>query len=162
MLGENESTAREAWAETHLGDRDSLQLLGQQDDLVKAILATGKPVVVLLMGGRPLAVNYIAENVPAILQGWYLGQEGGTAVADVLFGDVNPGGKLPVSVARSVGQLPIYYYQKPTARRGYLFADKSPLFPFGYGLSYTTFKYGEPRLDAPKVAAGGQTTVSVA
>ncbi|MFL6278084.1 MAG: glycoside hydrolase family 3 N-terminal domain-containing protein [Blastocatellia bacterium] len=161
VLGENESTAREAWAENHLGDRDSLQLLGQQDDLVKAVLATGKPVVVLLMGGRPLAVNYIAEQVPAILQGWYLGQEGSTAVADVLFGDANPGGKLPVSVARSVGQLPIYYYQKPTARRGYLFTDKTPLFPFGYGLSYTTFKYGEPKLAAPHMAAGGQTTVSV-
>ncbi|MFL6216541.1 MAG: glycoside hydrolase family 3 N-terminal domain-containing protein [Blastocatellia bacterium] len=162
VLGENESTAREAWAENHLGDRDSLQLLGQQDDLVKAVLATGKPVVVLLMGGRPLAVNYIAENVPAVLQGWYLGQEGGTAVADVLFGDYNPAGKLPVSVARSVGQLPIYYYQKPTARRGYLFADKSPLFPFGYGLSYTTFQYGEPRLAATRIGTGGQTTVSVA
>jgi len=162
VLGENESTAREAWAENHLGDRDSLALLGQQDDLVKAILATGKPVVVLLMGGRALAINYIAENVPAILQGWYLGQEGGTAVADVLFGDVNPSGKLPVSVARSVGQLPIYYYQKPTARRGYLFADNSPLFPFGYGLSYATFKYAEPRLATNRVATGGQTTVSVA
>jgi beta-glucosidase len=136
-------------------------LLGQQDELVKAVLATGKPVVVLLMGGRPLAVNYIAENVPAVLQGWYLGQEGGTAVADVLFGDYNPAGKLPVSVARSVGQLPIYYYQKPTARRGYLFADKSPLFPFGYGLSYTTFQYGEPKLAATRIAASGQTTVSV-
>ncbi|HKP12836.1 MAG TPA: glycoside hydrolase family 3 C-terminal domain-containing protein, partial [Blastocatellia bacterium] len=162
VLGENESTAREAWAENHLGDRDSLQLLGQQDDLVKAVLATGKPVVVLLMGGRPLAVNYIAENVPAILQGWYLGQEGGTAVADVLFGDFNPGGKLPVTVARSVGQLPVYYYQKPTARRGYLFTDKSPLFPFGYGLSYATFQYGEPQLAATKIATGGQTAVSVA
>jgi beta-glucosidase len=161
VLGENESTAREAWAETHLGDRDSLELLGQQDDLVKAILATGKPVIVLLMGGRPLAINYIAENVPAILQGWYLGQEGGAAVADVLFGEVNPSGKLPISVARSVGQLPIYYYQKPTARRGYLFADKSPLYPFGYGLSYTTFRYGEPKLAATKIGTGGQTTVSV-
>jgi beta-glucosidase len=161
VLGENESTAREAWSENHMGDRDSLELLGQQDELVKAVLATGKPVVVLLMGGRPLAVNYIAENVPAVLQGWYLGQEGGTAVADVLFGDYNPAGKLPVSVARSVGQLPIYYYQKPTARRGYLFADKSPLFPFGYGLSYTTFQYGEPKLAATRIAASGQTTVSV-
>lgn len=162
VLGENESTTREAWSETHLGDRDSLELLGQQNDLVKAVLTTGKPVVVLMLGGRPLAINYIAENVPAILNGWYLGQEGGAAVADVLFGDVSPSGKLPVSVARSVGQLPVYYYQKPTARRGYLFADKTPLFAFGYGLSYTTFQYSEPRLASARIGTGGQTTVSVA
>lgn len=161
VLGENESTTREAWAESHLGDRDSLELLGQQNELVKAVLATGKPVIVLMLGGRPLAINYIAEQVPAVLNGWYLGQEGGTAVADVLFGDINPSAKLPVSVARSVGQLPIYYYQKPTARRGYLFADKSPLFAFGYGLSYTTFQYGEPKLAAAQIGKGGQTTASV-
>jgi Glycosyl hydrolase family 3 C-terminal domain len=103
ILGGNEQSSREAWAKNHLGDRDSLDLLGDQDQLVKGILATGKPTVVFLLHGRPNSINYIAEHVPAILEGWYLGQEGGTAVADVLFGNYNPGGKLPISVPRSVG-----------------------------------------------------------
>ncbi len=98
VLGENEQTSREAWAANHPGDRDSLDLLSSQDDLTKAMLATGKPVVVLLLHGRPNSINYIAEHVPAILDGWYLGQEGGTAAAEVLFGDYNPGGKLPITV----------------------------------------------------------------
>lgn len=161
VLGENEQTNREAWAPTHLGDRDSLELLGNQDDLVKAILALGKPTVVLLMGGRPLAINYIAENVSAILQGWYLGQEGGTAAAEVIFGEYSPGGKLPLTFPRSVGQIPAYYNQKPSARRGYLFADKSPLFAFGHGLSYTTFSYSNVRLSKSKIGRGGRTSVLV-
>ena len=106
VVGENEATCREAWSENHLGDRDSLDLLGRQDDLVKAIVATGTPTIVLLINGRPLSINWIAEHVPAILEGWYLGQETGTAVADVLFGEVNPGGKLPITFPRSVGQIP--------------------------------------------------------
>src|SRR5690242_2072711 len=97
VVGENESTNREAWAENHLGDRDSLDLLGAQNDLVKAVVETGTPSVVLLISGRPLSINYIADKVPAILEGWYLGQEGGTAAASVIFGDVNPGGKLPIT-----------------------------------------------------------------
>jgi len=116
--GRNEDTNKEAWAPNHLGDRDSLELVGRQNDLVKAVLGAGKPVVVLLISGGPLCVNYIAENVPAILQGFYLGQETGAGVADVLFGDYNPSGKLPISFPRSVGQLPVYYNQKPTAKRG--------------------------------------------
>src|SRR5581483_1990640 len=160
-LGGNEQTSREEWATNHLGDRDSLDLLGDQDELVKQILATGKPAVVFLLNGRPLSINYIAEHVPAILDGWYLGQEGGTAVADVLFGDVNPGGKLPISVPRSVGNLPDFYNHKPSARRGYLFADVTPLFPFGYGLSYTTFSYSKPRLTQSSIPANGETEVEV-
>ena len=144
-LGGNEQTSREAWAPDHKGDRDSLDLLGNQDDLVKAVLGTGKPVVVFLQHGRPNSINYIAEHVPAILEGWYLGQEGGTAVADVLFGDYNPGGKLPITVPRSVGQLPDYYYHKPSAKREYLGSTTEPLFPFGWGLSYSTFKYSIPQ-----------------
>ena len=97
VVGENESTNREAWSERHLGDRDSLDLLGAQKDLVKAVVETGTPTVVLLVNGRPLSINYIAEHVPAILEGWYLGEEGGSAAAEVLFGDVNPGGKLPIT-----------------------------------------------------------------
>lgn len=161
VLGGNEQTCREAWAETHLGDRDSLELLGKQNDLVKAILETGKPTVVFLINGRPLTINYIAESVPAILEGWYLGQEGGTAVAEVLFGDYNPAGRLPITVPRSVGQLPVYYNHKPSAKRGYLFANKEPLFAFGYGMSYTTFKYDKLRLSPPAIGTGGRTTVSV-
>ena len=160
-LGENEQTSREAWAADHLGDRESLDLLGNQDDLVKAIVATGKPVIVYLQHGRPNSINYIAENVPAIVDGWYLGQEGGAAIADVLFGDYNPGGKLPITVPRSVGQLPDYYYQKPSAKRGYLDASIKPLFPFGFGLSYTTFKYGNLRATPDAIGPQGTTTVSV-
>jgi beta-glucosidase len=160
-LGENEQTSREAWAVNHLGDRDSLDLLGNQDDLVKAILATGKPTIVYLQHGRPNSINYIAENVPAILDGWYLGQEGGAAIADVLFGDYNPGGRLPITVPRSVGQLPDYYYQKPSAKRGFLGASITPLFPFGWGLSYTTFKYDNLRVTPDTIGPQGTTTVSV-
>jgi beta-glucosidase len=160
-LGENEQTSREAWAVNHLGDRDSLDLLGNQDDLVKAILATGKPTIVYLQHGRPNSINYIAENVPAILDGWYLGQEGGAAIADVLFGDYNPGGRLPITVPRSVGQLPDYYYQKPSAKRGFLGASITPLFPFGWGLSYTSFKYDNLRVTPDTIGPQGTTTVSV-
>ena len=161
VLGGNEQTCREAWAESHPGDRDSLDLLGKQNDLVKAVLETGKPTVVFLINGRPLSINYIAENVPAILEGWYLGQEGGTAVAEVLFGDYNPGGRLPITFPRSAGQLPAYYNYKPSARQGYLFANKEPLFAFGYGLSYTTFKYDNLKLSEPSIGVNGRTTVSV-
>jgi len=161
VLGENEQTSREAWAPTHEGDRDNLDLLGNQDDLVKAILATGKPTPVFLIHGRPNSVNYIAANVPAVLDGWYLGQETGTAVADVLFGDYNPGGKLPITVPRTVGQLPDYYYQKPSAKREYLGTSTQPLFPFGYGLSYSTFKYSNLRLAPDTIGPQGQTKISV-
>ncbi|HTY61657.1 MAG TPA: glycoside hydrolase family 3 N-terminal domain-containing protein [Acidobacteriota bacterium] len=159
-LGENEQTNREAWG-NHLGDRDSLDLLGNQDDLVKAMLTLGKPVVVFLIHGRPNSINEIAQNVPAILDGWYLGQETGTAVADVLFGDYNPGGKLPITVPRSVGQLPIYYYQKPSARLDYVDSTSSPLYPFGWGLSYSTFKYGKIVLSPDTIGTEGKTKVSV-
>ncbi len=161
VLGENEQTSREAWAKNHLGDRQNLDLLGNQDDLAKQIVATGKPMVVLLLHGRPNSINYIAENVPAILDGWYLGQEGGTAAADVLFGDYNPGGKLPITVPRSVGQLPDYYYQKPSAKRGFVDGLVTPLFPFGWGLSYTTFKYSNLRLAQESIGPEGETKVSV-
>ena len=160
-VGGNEDTNKEAWADNHLGDRDSLDLVGRQNDLVKAVLETGKPTVVFLINSGPLSINYIAENVPAILEGFYLGQETGVAAADVLFGDYNPAGKLAVSFPRSVGQLPIYYNHKPSARRGYLFTSKEPLFPFGYGLSYTTFSYSNLKIAPQKIGPAGQATVSV-
>ncbi|HYG34052.1 MAG TPA: glycoside hydrolase family 3 N-terminal domain-containing protein [Clostridia bacterium] len=160
-IGGNEQTSREAWGLKHMGDRTSLDLVGRQDELVDAMLATGKPVIVFLFNGRPLSISNVAKNVPVIFECWYLGQECGRAVADVLFGDVNPGGKLPISSPRSVGHLPVFYNYKPSARRGYLWDDASPLFPFGFGLSYTTFKLENVRLAKKRIARDGSTRVLV-
>jgi len=160
-IGGNEQTSREAWSLQHMGDRTSLDLLGFQDDLVKALLALGKPIVALLFNGRPLSIRGLAESVPAILECWYLGQDTGTAVAEALFGDVNPGGKLPITIPRSVGHVPAFYNHKPSARRGYLFDEVSPLFAFGFGLSYTTFEFSAPRLSKATIARDGSTRVSV-
>jgi beta-glucosidase len=161
VVGENESTNREAWAENHRGDRDSLDLLGAQNELVQAVVETGTPTIVFLINGRPLSVNYIAQHVPAILEGWYLGQEGGTAAAQVLFGDVNPGGKLPITFPHSVGDLPDYYNHKPSANRSYEFSTREPLFPFGYGLSYTSFRFENLRVEPQQIYTGGTAKVSV-
>ena len=161
VVGDNESTCREAWSNHHLGDRDSLDLVGLQNQLIQSVVETGTPTVVLLIGGRPLSINYAAEHVPAIMEGWYLGQEGGTAAAQVLFGDINPGGKLPITFPRTVGDLPAYYNHKPSLERPYLFAKKGPLFPFGWGLSYTTFRFTNLRLSAATIHPEGETTVSV-
>lgn len=161
VLGDNEKTSREAWADNHLGDRDSLDLLGQQNDLAREIFALGKPTIVFLLNGRPLSINLLQEKADAIIEGWYMGQETGNAAADVLFGRVNPGGKLPVSIAKSVGQLPIFYNHKPTSRRGYLAGDTKPLYPFGFGLSYTTFDISAPVLSKAKIGISDTTNVSV-
>ncbi len=161
VLGENEQISREAWSKIHLGDRASLELFGMQNELAKAILKTGKPVVTLLFNGRPNSFNFINENVPAILECWYLGQETGRAVAEVLFGSYNPGGKLPISIPRSVGHIPCYYNYKPSARRGYLFDDISPLYPFGYGLSYTKFSFQNLRLEKSSIRIGESVNVLV-
>ena len=158
-IGENEQTSREAWGLNHMGDRASLDLIGKQEDLVEAMLATGKPVIALLYNGRPNSINYLVQNVPVIFECWYLGQENGHAVADVLFGDVNPSGKLPLTIPRSVGHLPVFYNYKPSARRGYLFDEVSPLYAFGYGLSYTTFAIGNVRLEKQKIRTNGSTQV---
>jgi len=161
VVGENESTNREAWSENHLGDRDSLDLLGAQNDLVKAVVDTGTPTVVILINGRPLSINYVAEHVPAILEGWYLGQEGGTAAANVLFGDVNPGGKLPMTFPHSAGDLPDFYNHKPSANRTYAFSTRKPLFPFGYGLSYTTFQFDNLRVEPAQIMIDGTAKARV-
>ena len=161
VVGGNEDTNKEAWADNHLGDRDSLELVGRQDELARALVATGKPVVVFLINSGPLALNYLAAHVPAILEGFYLGQETGTAAADVLFGETNPAGKLPVTFPRSAGQLPVYYNRKPSARRGYLFSTTEPLYPFGHGLSYTTFSYSGLRVSPARVRADEAATVTV-
>ena len=161
VVGENESTNREAWSEQHLGDRDSLDLLGSQEALVMAVVETGKPTVVLLINGRPLSINYVKEHVPAILEGWYLGEQGGTAAANALFGDVNPGGKLPITFPRTVGQLPDFYNHKPSRNRSYLFDSREPLFPFGFGLSYTQFRFENVRVEPKSIRSGGSAKVSV-
>ena len=149
--------------------RTSLDLPGRQLELVQAIHATGKPYVVVLMNGRPLTVGWIAENSPAILEAWFPGTEAGNGIADVLFGEVNPGGKLPVTFPRTVGQVPIYYAHKSTGRppttqkytSKYLDSPVTPLYPFGYGLSYTTFRLSDLRLSAPDIKANGRLTVGV-
>lgn len=161
VVGDTEQTSREGWAPNHLGDRDSLNLPGQQDELASALFALHKPVIVVLNNGRPPSIVDIAEQANAIIEAWYLGQDTGTAMADILFGDYNPGGKLPVTIARSVGQLPVYYDYKPSAHRGYLFDSNAPLFPFGFGLSYTTFDIGAPRLSATAIKPDGTVEVSV-
>jgi beta-glucosidase len=161
-IGENEQLCREAWSKSHIGDNMTLDLFGQQDELVKAIVALGKPVVVYLMNGRPLSVNYIVQQVPAIIEGWYMGQQTGTAAADIIFGDVNPSGKLTITIPKSVGQLPMYYNHKPSAQyHNYISQDVEPLFHFGFGLSYTTFKYSNLKLSESTMNSNGHVTVSV-
>ena len=158
--GGNEQTSREAWSLRHMGDVTNLDLVGRQNELVAAMLATGKPVIALLFNGRPVSATFVSENVPAILECWYLGQETGRAVAEVLFGDFNPGGKLPITVPRSAGHVPAFYNHKPSARRGYLFDDVSPLYPFGFGLSYTTFRIADVRLEQPSIRRSESTRVT--
>jgi beta-glucosidase len=150
--------------------RTSLDLPGRQLELVKAVQATGKPVVVVLMNGRPLSINWIADHIPAILETWFAGTQTGHAIADVLFGDVNPGGKLPVTFPRAVGQVPIYYNHKNTGRppdeknrytSKYIDAPWTPLYPFGYGLSYTQFRLRNLQLSATRIRPGGELIAGV-
>jgi beta-glucosidase len=147
-------------------DRVELRLLGVQEDLVKAIYETGTPTVLVLVDGRPLALEWIAEKIPAILEAWLPGEEGGTAVADVLFGDYNPGGKLPISFPRKVGQIPVYYAHKPSGARSQLWGDyvdssTSPAFDFGHGLSYTTFKLSNLKIQPERVKRIGKISIKV-
>ncbi|HEX3558209.1 MAG TPA: beta-glucosidase BglX [Pyrinomonadaceae bacterium] len=149
--------------------RSTLDLPGRQLDLIRAIQQTGKPYVVVLMNGHPLSINWAAENSPAILETWFAGTQGGPAIADVLFGDVNPGGHLPVTFPRAAGQEPLYYNHMSTGRppsnekytSKYLDVPVTPLFPFGYGLSYTTFKLSNLHLSAQRIAPTGSVQVSV-
>lgn len=162
FIGDTEQTSREGWGDDHLGDRTHLDLVGQQQELFDALKALDKPIAAVLVNGRPPSYVPVSDQANAVLETWYGGEQQGNAIADALFGKVNPGGKLPVTVARNVGQLPIYYNHKPTARRGYLFDTTAPLYPFGYGLSYTEFTLGEPKLSASSIAAGQPVDVSVA
>ncbi len=147
-------------------DRAELGLPGIQEELARAIVATGKPVVAVLVNGRPLAIPWLDENVPAILEAWLPGEEGAAAVAEVLFGASSPGGKLPITFPRSVGQLPIYYNHKPAGNRSHWYGDyvetpASPLYPFGHGLSYTTFSYTDLRISSEKAKAGEQIEIGL-
>ncbi|MFW6205970.1 MAG: glycoside hydrolase family 3 C-terminal domain-containing protein, partial [Gemmatimonadota bacterium] len=164
VLGEHESHSAEA------NSRATLDLPGHQLELARRVLATGTPTAVVLMNGRPLAIPWLAEHAPAILEAWYLGVEMGPAVADVLFGDHNPPGKLPVTFPRTTGQVPIYYAHRNTGRppsaenrytSQYIDVHWTPLFPFGHGLSYTTFAYGAPRLSRSVVEPGDSVEVAV-
>ncbi|UUF16637.1 MULTISPECIES: glycoside hydrolase family 3 N-terminal domain-containing protein [Flavobacterium] len=142
-------------------DVASLDLFGMQQELIEEIQKTGTPVVCVLLNGRPLSTNWIAENIPAVVEGWFPGELGGRAVADVLFGDYNPGGRLPITVPKSVGQLPIYYNQKRSAIHRYVAESEHPLYTFGYGLSYTKFEYSNLKISSKEIKADGELKVSV-
>ncbi|HEX9739231.1 MAG TPA: beta-glucosidase BglX, partial [Ignavibacteriaceae bacterium] len=163
-LGESKDMSGEA------RNRSSLELPGVQQRLAEEIYKTGKPVVVILMNGRPLSVEWIDQNIPAIVEAWFLGIKSGDAIAEVLFGDYNPSGKLPVTFPRSVGQIPIYYNHKNTGRPGnennhytskYLDLPLSPLYPFGYGLSYTRFKISDLKLSSAEISANNNLIIKV-
>ncbi|WP_242084343.1 glycoside hydrolase family 3 N-terminal domain-containing protein [Aestuariivivens sediminis] len=142
-------------------DAASLDLHGMQLELIKAIQKTNTPVICVLMNGRPLSINWIDQNIPAILEAWFPGEAGGRAIADVLFGNYNPAGRLPITFPKSVGQLPIYYNQKPTANHRYIDEDDKPLYPFGYGLSYTLFEYHNLRLNKSTIHTDESVWVTV-
>jgi beta-glucosidase len=142
-------------------DRSDLNLPGKQEELLEAIVGTGKPVVLVLQNGRPLSITWAAKHVPAILEAWYPGELGGRAIAETLFGDNNPAGRLPITFPRNVGQLPIFYNHFPSKKDSYIEGDSSPLFVFGHGLSYTTFKYDQLNITAPSLNSGGSVLISV-
>lgn len=155
-IGGSEETCRENQ------DRDGLGLPGPQQELVEAIHATGKPYVVVLLNGRPLSIEWISKNSKAIVEGWYLGQETGKAISNVLFGAVNPSGKLPISFPRNVGQVPLFYNKLETGRpRNIYNSNPEPLYPFGYGLSYTSFKISKPVLSKNTISIGENVNVSM-
>ncbi len=163
VLGEDREMSGEA------ASRASIDLPGDQQKLLESLVATGKPVVLVVMSGRPLAISWAADHVPAIVQAWFLGIESGHAIADVLFGDVNPSGKLPVTIPRATGQAPIYYNELPTGRPAdpkdkytskYLDVAIGPLFPFGFGLSYAKFDYSNLEINGLTVSATVRNTGS--
>lgn len=147
-------------------DSSELKLPGVQEGLAKAVFATGKPVVVVLITGRPYALSMLSDNAEALLEAWLPGEEGGGAVADILFGNVNPGGKLPITFPRSVGQIPIYYNAKPAGTKSHWYGDYvnekvTPLYPFGHGLSYTTFEYSHLTIEQDRVRSGESVDISL-
>ena len=147
-------------------DSSDLKLPGVQEDLAKALSASGKPIAAVLITGRPYALSMLSENTNAILEAWLPGEEGGAAVADILFGDVNPGGKLPITFPRSVGQVPLFYNAKPAGTKSHWYVDYvsekvTPLYPFGHGLSYTSFEYGDLSINRKQVTGGESVDISL-
>jgi len=150
-------------------DVASLDLTGLQEELLKAVHATGTPTIAVLINGRPLSIRWTAENIPAIVEAWMCGEEGGNAIADILFGDFNPEGRLPVTFPRHSGQLPVYYNHKPSKEywiksgwgTRYVDMPAAPLYNFGFGLSYTSFEYGNLRISPEVTGPAGEVYVSV-
>ncbi len=170
VVGENEWRKPDKKGTVGEGyDAATLELTGLQEELIRAVAGTGTPTVVVLVNGRPLAARYVAEHIPAVVEAWVCGEKGGRAVAEVLFGDVNPSGKLSVTIPRHAGQLPVYYNSAKSKEywltnawgRPYTDLDPKPLYPFGHGLSYTTFDYGNLKLGAAKIGPGEPVEVSV-
>ncbi len=170
VVGENERRAPNRTGTNGEGrDIASLDLTGLQEDLVKAVYETGTPTIVVLINGRPLSIRWIAEHVPAIVEAWNCGEKGGSAVADVLFGHYNPSGRLPITFPRHVGQLPVYYNQKPSKAywiersggRGYVDISATPLFEFGYGLSYTEFAYSNLQIIPKSIGRAGEVSITL-
>lgn len=159
--GGNEAIYREAWAKNHPGDVANLDLLGQQNELLLELKKLGKPLAGFVFSGPPLACTTLNETAQALVQCWYLGQETGYAVADLILGTISPSGRLPITIPRSAGHIPAYYSHKPSARRALVFDDVSPLYPFGHGLSYTTFSYKTPTLSRSSLRKTDTLTVSV-
>ena len=168
VLGGNETVSRESIGDMgptmapSYGDSDTLELPGRQNELVSEIVKLGKPVVAVMLNGRPYSIEKLVQQVPRN-RGRMVSRAGNRQckIAGILFGDVNPSGHLPVTIARNVGQLPVYYYKTPAARRGYVFGENTQLFPFGFGLSYTTFSFGKPSVDREKISAKEKANVSV-
>ena len=160
VLGEAQNMSGEA------ASRESLDLPGQEEKLLESVSAVGKPVVLVLLNGRPLNIKWAAQHIPAILEAWYPGTQGGNAIANLLFGDAVPGGKLPITWPRDVGQLPIYYAHNTTQApenqgKRYWDEESTPLYPFGYGLSYSTFTFSNLKLSHTDMKPGETIDVSV-
>jgi beta-glucosidase len=168
MIGGNDVISREAVSAYSPGDLANLELLGDQNELIDSLKILNKPTAAFVFSGPPISFAHLQKTVPAIVQCWYLGQETGYAVAETIFGDNNPSGKLPITIARSVGHLPAYYFAKPSARTVPYNADNitpalpiTPMFPFGFGLSYTNYQYSNLRLSKPTISSKENVTVTV-
>lgn len=166
VVGENERNAPDRKGTDGEGrDVSSLDLTGLQEDLVKAVYETGTPTIVVLSNGRPLSIRWIAGNVPAVIEAWNCGEQGGNAIADIIFGDYNPSGRMPITIPRNVGQLPVYYNYMPSKaymfQRGYVDISSAPLFEFGYGLSYTSFEYNNLNISPKESGPEGEVLISL-
>jgi beta-glucosidase len=165
VVGENERYSANGATSGEHRDIASLDLTGLQEDLVRAVYESGTPTIVVLINGRPLSTRWIAENIPAIIEPWYCGEKGGLAIADVIFGDYNPSGRLPITIPRHVGQLPVYYNYKYSKAneidRSYTDMSATPLYEFGFGLSYTTFTYDNLVITPQQIGPAGDVNISL-